>query len=450
MKPNPKYLLIFLILLSSLSADLKFSSSEVTTKGKEVELKGNVAIEHDFGTVYAQEATLTQSEGESGLPFLNAMLNSSVEIQFATNQTLKSETANIDFQKHEASMHSSKGKIIFSDPDTQITIQSQSLKCEWEQEGSKPKLKRLYADESVQISLGSDIYISADDIEYTSSSSHQGVLKFGSLRKEKPCLISIGDDLLKAKSATIELGNDTITLHRPIGKIATTFIENLNTDEIYFTSKNLILNRESGQISLSEQILVNGADFGQLTSNETVTFNTEKIDEKILFKGFCTKGESFLATDQGMKISCDGEIEFDYENKKLVAGANIKPILYQNGNIVIESNKMTLNKLKGAPELICFSDHVHFLAGSMVGNSGFLNYHPQEHLLEFFSSDKEKVVFYNQDSDTKMCADGITITYDPVTEENEIRGHGVVRITFDHTNQEQIIEVLNSCARHPF
>lgn len=438
------------LVTSALFADVEFSSNEVTTSGNEVKLKGNVSIKHDFGTINADSATLTQSSGQTPSSFLNAILESEVQIEFITNQTIRSESATIDFSKQEASLSSSDKQIIFFDPDTQITIQSQKFTCKWDEKDHKPQLKNIHADDRVQISFGSDMFLSADDADYTPTSDHKGILKLGSHGMEKPCLISIGDDLLKAESATIEIGSNTLILHRPIGQIATTFIDNIKASEISFTSKNLILDRASGKISLSEQILVDGAAFGQLISNDTVTFKTEKVDERILFKGFSANGESYLTTDAGMKISCNGEIAFDYEQKRLSADGYNTPILYQNGDLVIESQKITLDKLQGTPKLISFLDHVQFSAGGMIGNAGSLNYRPHEHTLEFFSSDEEKVVFYNPDSDTKMCADGITITRDPVTEDNEIRGHGVVKLTFDHKNREQIIEVLNSCAKHPF
>lgn len=445
-----KIVCLLTLMCASLFGDIQFSSKEVTTNGNEVVLKGNVFIKHNLGTISANEATLTQGTNSNEPSLMSACLKSCVEIQFSSNQTLHSENATIDFAHHTASLSSDDKQIFFFDPDKKITIQSKDLDCTWEDDHRNPRLISLLANNSVQISFGTDMFLHAENAEYCPNDEENGFLKLGSSRSEKPCLISIGDDLLKAESVTIDVENESMILHRPIGRIATAFVEKALPEEISFTSKNLLLNRKTGEISLSEQILVDAASFGHLISDDTVTFSTEKVDEKILFKGFSTQGRSYLTTDQGMKISCDGQIDFDYIGKKLTADGHETPILYQNGNLVIEARKVTLDKLQGTPKLISFYDQVNFSAGDMIGNAGSLNYRPTEHTLEFFSSEKENVVFYNKESDTKMCADGITITRDPDTQENVIHGHGIVKLTFDHKNREQIIEVLNSCVKHPF
>ncbi len=445
-----KLLPLLAIISAPLFGEIQFSSKEVSTSGNEVLLKGNVFIKHDLGTISANEATLLQGTKQDELPLLNASLKSSVEIQFATNQTLQSEAANINFADKSATLTSNERQIYFFDPDKKLTIQSKGIQCNWENQSDNSHLTSLFANDSVQISFGTDIFLHAQDAEYAPSETKSGILKLNSRSISEPCLVSIGDDLLKAESVTIEVDNETLILHRPIGKIATTFAKASIPEEITFTSKSLILDKKTGELFLTEQILVDGASFGHLISDDTVTFSTERVDEKMLFKGFSTKGKSFLTTDQGMKISCDGHIDFDYIEKTLVADGYDSHILYQNGDLVIESRKLTLDKLHGTPKLISFMDEVNFSAGGMVGNAGVLNYRPHEHALEFLSTEKENVVFYNADSDTKMCAEGITITRDPVTEDNIIQGHGVVKLTFDHKNREQIIEVLNSCVKHPF
>ncbi len=443
---------ILLLATSLLSAEVQFSSDEVISEGSEITLSGHVFIKHDFGTLSANKATLTQSSGANTPSFLSACLNSCVEIKFSSNQTLQSENALINFVDNTASLSSDDRQIFFFDPDRQITIQSQKIDCEWEGDQKDPKIKALTAQKSVQISLGSDIFIHAEEAIYAPSMTNNqyGTLTLNGSTNHKPCLISIGEDLLKADSVTIEMESETLILHKPIGKIATKIINMALPEEIFFTSKTLSWNRKTGEIVLTEQILIDGAEFGHLIAHDRVFFSTDIVDEKVLFKGFEAVGESTLTTTGGMSITCDGNIDFNYETKSLLASAGMKPLIYQNGDLVIESKKLTFDKVEGSPNVISFFDDVNFSAGAMLGKAGGLTYKPSEHILNFFSSGEENVVFYNKESDTKMSATAITITRDPVTEENIIQGHGVVKLTFDHKNREQIIEVLNSCVKHPF
>ncbi len=406
-----KSLPLFILVSTTLFGNIEFSSNEIKAHDNEILLKGDVLIKHPLGILTANEATLVQGGSHHQTPsFLSACLKSCVELQFGSEQTLLCEAATIDFVHNTASLTSPEKLISFFDPKRHTTIQSQNVDCEW----------------------------------------NDGHLKLNTHSTDHPCTILIGQDEVKADSATVEVENETLILYKPIGKIAANLISLTHPEEISFSSNILNWDRKSGEISLKENILVDGNSFGSMRSTDKISFATEKVDEKLLFKGFKATGKSHLITPGGMKIICDGDIEFDHDKRHLSAMSIVEPIVYENGDLRIEAHQLTFDQLEGNPKIISFYDHVTFSSGAMHGTAGGLTYRPEEHTLEFFSLDQENVVFHNRETDIKMSADSLSISRDPETKENIIQGHGIVKLTFDHKQRDELIEVISSCMKNSF
>lgn len=403
MKPFFPLLLSFPLILC---AHLEFSSQHVKSNGDEMVLTGNVHIQHALGILKAHEAHLQQDPSHGANALLSATLKSNVELLLSSHQSLTCEEAHIDFLHHAATLTSHHRAILYSDPAQHMTLRGHTFECEWEDQHHKPTLTSLRALNQVDLNFGDNLHLLAKQATLSRSSS-----------------------------STL----DTLKLLKPFGTLRTT------EEKISFDAGQLTFDHTQGELVLQKDISMEGPLFGKLTSSGNLTLYTENQKEGLFFHKFKTSGPTRFCALSGIELECDGTIDYNPNKRILQAEQGASALRFIKNDLTIESEHLSLTHEHQTPEEIIFTGQVTLLAGEMKGIATRLLYQPNDHILHLQGTQENPVTFTQANSSFILTAEGVRLAIDELTQEKVVHGEGVVKITFDHTQREQLTEAIHSC-----
>ena len=156
--------------------------------------------------------------------------------------------ANIEFSSNEVDAHESevvlKGNVLIKHPLGTLAAREATLFQEVANQDNSTFLSAsLRSGVELQFTSQQPLHCEAATIDFVHNQA--------SLSK-----VSVGQDQIKADSASLEMEKETLILYKPIGKIASNLINLTRPDEICFSSNILNWDRKTGELSLKENILV--------------------------------------------------------------------------------------------------------------------------------------------------------------------------------------------------
>lgn len=152
----------------------------------------------------------------------------------------------------------------------------------------------------------------------------------------------------------------------------------------------------------------------------------------------CVEGANFG------KLTCDSTIYFDLEKGKITKESGATPLVFTRPNLTVQSQTILLNMEKTKPMQITFRDDVKLFNNEIVGIAEAAMYDFVDHSIQLVSEPNKEVLFYNKEKSFSMAAPKIVI------EGNEVRGVGKVRFTFEETEKENILNLLQACLKNTF
>ncbi len=480
-----KQILPLLFCLTTLYADPVINPSSVSSTtaaydGNALLLSGHVVLDHELGSMQAEEASLERQEAGKDFPFSLIHLQKDVELQLKRGGILRCENAILDFQSLKGMLKSSENhKVIFSDTVVRknsvslpFRLMSQFIDLEIEKaaqgEGKNEyKVERLKATEDVVIDYADAFTLQAGCADYKNNlKGLKGVVSAFPKNGDTQCHLSHQGDLVDAASVHFDLESSLFSMQQPVGTLLSSLVPHLQKGSVEFRSKELTWDHLNAELTLTGGIHIEESSLGSLTSDGQVVLSQGTLKGKRYLKAIRATGNNMLqfndpnAQEKHTLVS-HGTFYLDRDQLKATlqspteddAVIEGKQIHYEESKIGIDADMATIEysilqsgalqpaslRLMGNVR-IASKDHLK----EQCGLADRVSYSPATKTLILAADPEQRVLFWDQEQALSVSAQEIHITQDPETKKQSVKGVGKVKFSFTEEENSLLSRLFTS------
>jgi len=481
-----KKFLPLLLSLTTLYADplidpSSLSSTTAKYDGNALLLSGHVVLDHNLGTMHAEEASLERQEIGKDFPFSLIQLQKEVQLQLKGGGALQCANALLDFQSLTGVLTSSNTeKVIFSDTlvrKNNISIPFRLMShlidleiAKTEQPGNKSDytLDKLRANQDVIIDYANAFTLRADHAEYKNGKEGiKGIVSAFPKNSESSCLLAHEGDVVEAASVHFDLDSSLLSMDQPTGTLLSSLVPHLQKGSLIFRSKELIWDHLNATLTLKGGIQIEESSLGSLTSDGEVILTQGSLKGKKYLKAIRATGNNMLQfTDQTSNqihtLVSHGSFLLERDQLSAVLKSPLvddlvpegKQIHYEESEIgidadtaIIDYSIMQSGKLE--PASLRLAGNVRIASkdlskGERYGLADRLSYSPATQTLILAADPDQRVLFWDKEQALTVSAQEIHITQDPGTKKQSVKGVGTVKFSFTQEEQSLFSRLFTS------
>jgi lipopolysaccharide export system protein LptA len=393
-----------LILLSSLSLmaheQVALTSKMASYNGSSIELSGDVELQHQLGTLYADQMTLSQGDGTTKVRFPVMKLENNVRFAFANGSQLICDKADLNYLtlSGQFSAGAQQPYVIYSDLLTRsdhrplpFLIQSRRMNVTFAEKpsegGVQSYINTIDAEEDVQVSYHQHFRAFADKAVYSRQDLEEGkprgFIALEALGNEGKCqLTSPAGDLIDANQIQIDIKKRSVAFIQPRGKIQSSGTG--STEGLSFVAHLMNWNIPEETIILNEQVVLDDP-IGTIHADK-ITMHYRSEEGHIIPLEFIVEGNVQMMNRMGR----------------------------EQGTSVVQ---------------YALADRAVYQA---VGQE-----------MSLTSEEGHRVLFFDKVNNIHVSAAELNVKRDPATNKDTVRGAGDVRFNFVEQELEQLRKQFN-------
>lgn len=496
---------IFLVLLTMetcLAAEamedeetMTIDSTEVQYDGNKVLLNGEVVLEHELGTIYANEVIMTSPAGEKKFRLGTFDMNKNVKFVLSEGGQLTCARAQLDYQTLIGRFYGDADQefVIYVENCRDKTnparwfpliVKSRQMILHINRGGGSASSKQktyisdIVAENQVTVNYNHDFIAAADYATYQRQTSQAE----SSQNRAMPGLITLrafdvngicqvtnrNGDLITANQIGIDTQKQQICFSYPKGSLFTAQ-EGRHIERVDFSSDTLLWDDKNDVMTLREHVAINQKGVGRLTTEDEVKFYQHQIEGKNQIGTIESTGKTVLTrTDEDKDLShvvtCYGKLVVDHIHLAMTMESPLddagnvlegQQVFYQDPMGEIFADKALIEyEMVGktiTPKKLTLIGHVRLLDNTEVQKgagapltkyalSDKLEYYPSQKEVVFTADQGRRVLFYSQANDLQVSAPALKIKRDEVTHKKSIKGVGDVRFSFIEHEFDQLKE----------
>lgn len=483
MKNRLHPLLFLLFVFTPLAAEeepLVIDSGYADYDGKKITLSGDVTVEHEIGTISANHMVLTSASDQKKTRFAHLAMEDSVKIALKDGGQLCCSQANLDYQTLLGKFFGDQQQeyVVYIEncrdkggARVPLVVKSKQMELtlgrDEEKSSSSPKsfVKEIVAEDHVTINYNHDFVASSDIATYQRLPSEKaltGLISLRSVKNKGICQVTNRNgDLVHANQISIDTQKRNLHFAFPKGSIVTASLSG-EPQRVDFSSDSLTWDEAREMLSLHDNIIVNQEGIGNLTNNQKVNVYQHKNKGKKQLRCIESLGETALTYTDEEKgfdhtVTTYGKMFIDHENLTTA----LESPMDENGCVLEEkqvhfydhlgeifADKATLNyeesghsikpiklTLEGRVHLLNRKDTESFLQYAI---SDKVEYHPKTKEMILSANPGNRVLFFDKINNIQVSAPKLTITRDPKSNKDHIKGSGDVRFSFLEQEIEQL------------
>jgi lipopolysaccharide export system protein LptA len=464
-------------------------ADHVNYDGKSIVLTGNAVVDHELGTLAAQEIHLRSLPGEKS--FSELEMRDRVAITFKEGGSLSCSQASLDYRTQSGVFSGSveneyvtyaencRGKKQETIP---LIVKSRQMSLKLAKENAaKSKtpsqvIKEIIANDTVTLSYNHDYIITSDDAVY-----HRDSLAASANAREALCGLIVmhaaeeghcqitnrQGDVIRAVEIMVDTIKRQITLNMPRG----TFQRMKDTNGIGcidFTADILVWDEGEGKLVLRDNVKVNQKGMGNLQTAKELRIFQKIVDGQKSLSAIETDEDTILTyseDDQTLSymLTCYGPMKVDHQKMetKLYSPKDSGGCVPENKQVFFEDAKGEIYADKALIQYRCNDHAVIPYKVILVGNvrifnrlnasdddAAAANQYALADRVDFFPSTKEmvfkaapghRVLFFDKVNNLEVSAPAVKIIRDrSATKEAVVQGMGDVRFSFLEHEFEQL------------
>ncbi|NGX51129.1 MAG: hypothetical protein K1060chlam2_00987 [Chlamydiae bacterium] len=439
------------LILASLPISPNLSSDSASYDGEILYLEGNVSLEHELGRMEAGSAKLHKNEESDELPFSEIHLQSGVSLSFQNHAELFCHAAHLDFQNLRGTFTSERNPVVYRDSlEKKFELRGREIDLTLIREGGTCAIDSLLARDDVHIVFGGEYHLDSDRALFQSG----GLLKAFSHQEKKWCHLTHEEDIFDAATITIDLNKNLLLMEESIGVISS-FFPSRPERRCHVFSKLLIVDRADETLTLQGDVVIEDPFLGKLVGEESVRLKQKSRFGKKSIETIEAVGKTVLISRKGLKLTSFGTLELNRDRLELrcvsptVDGSTPldKQLIYVRGDLTLYADSASLEcSFKGLslePHLINLDGNVRIFSSNPsrpfhCGTADHIRYNPTTSEIHLYADRGEHVLFWHKEKKLKLSAPEILITTDPESNEETIKGIGVVQFSVNHDDDAQL------------
>lgn len=407
--------------------------------GSEITLKGNVHLEHSFGSLTSENAHITKESSHSK-EFQKVHLEKNVMLTLPSGSTLSSDLLDLDAPKRTIELKSIKDSVRFNGViDNKILVlKSPKMMITLKQESSKKDfqdyIEKIEAFTKVDALYQNLFSLSAGSATYMSDSNS---LTFLPKEFELCRVYSPNSSEIFSSKITFDQKQHLITFNEPRGTLTSflkdaplSFSSNTLTWE---ESKNLLTLHDAVEVHYLENTIKNDQEIQLLLNRESKNNGIQKMS---------SSGTTHLFHEQGFTITCTGLVTIDHEQSCLTMQSDpSSQVTYQDKTGSLKADKVSIDYTQADNKMslkkITFFGNVSSMNQDEEGKelryalADLVYYFPETKELNLKAFPGKKVLFFDSIKKIEISADEIQMNQDPETQKEHIKTKGRVRMIFD-------------------
>ncbi len=443
------------------------SSQEASYDGAALHLLGNVTLDHAFGTMTSQEATLDKAENDKEFPFSRMVLEKDVIVHIASSGKLTCDEASLDFCSFDATFQADSGKkVIFEDQLGTSTGRKKDFYLEAPAafmkigQVSGDEKKRNYYIQSMEISKNAllkwdnqitieapRLIFSKPDPEERGKSFLGEVMAYAD--ETTRCILRKESDCIYADRIQFDIGQEMIALANAEGIVESIQFFN-QSSPIKFKADKLFWDQKKNILTLQDHVRCEDKIVGFYSTDKSLTLFFEEEEGKKQLKSLHALGPTeLLMKDEKNhtehRLFCPGVMDVHNQDLQAVLTAGVgEQIEYSYTEGVVYANKATIDyslidgrmrpvsiQLKGEVTLVsnnqeilrcCRADRIQTSLDTQS--------------MVMYAESGKKVLFFDEERGLNISALEVHITKDPQTRQEKIQGVGHVRFSFEDEEKE--------------
>jgi lipopolysaccharide export system protein LptA len=220
------------------------------------------------------------------------------------------------------------------------------------------------------------------------------------------------------------------------------------TKPVQFNAGTLIWNEKKNRLTLQDHVSIVSDPFGTLTTEGKVELELKDVNGQMILEKLIVDGNSSSVvqpnTQYSMNIQCNGHVEVNH-SKKTITMQSPSQVEIKTDTGILSSDKITLNysleEDRFVPKYTVLEGNVKLRNHIMVDvrRPGPLDqYALADRVVIDLPTDTfvlsgvngKRILFYDRINNLKMSAPEITVSKDPQTHKQVVKGKGDVRFTF--------------------
>lgn len=432
-----KYLALFLLPSLIFASPTVIESDDAVYNGKSMILNGNVSLKHDYGTLSAQKADLSEPMKDFEFRYLHLQDKVTLSLK---DSTLNCARFDLDTKLGIGELFGEDEPILLSGMFQNKSLNMTCPEIELTFNTIGKELELMKAKDKVQASYSTQFKLNADSALFKQKEQCLTFLP--------PCaLTSLGKTEVEGSQIDLFLDKKEICFQKPKGQI---FPPASNEKALYFSGDLMSWKEDSGILRLNSNIKMT-FETARLKNSDEVRLI---LKDKRTLQTIESVGPTTLSCDGGITLFCMGKTEVDMEKRQVTLNATSKTNQVQytdpTGNLKADEMILYYSQEEGklVPNKITFKGNVSALNNASFDKqetgcierfavADFVTYIPADKEITLKALPGKKVLFFDKIKNIQISADEI-IADKRETEHIKTKGH--VRMVFNEKEVHQIKE----------
>ncbi|MBP7074214.1 MAG: hypothetical protein KBA81_02390 [Rhabdochlamydiaceae bacterium] len=416
------------------------ASKSASYDGSVLILDGDVSLEHGFGKMKAEKAVLThEQKGQAEFPFTTIDLAEAVHLSLSTDAQIDCERATLDFSTMKGILTSPQNVHYVDKINlTPFELFSPHLDLQMMKNAEKKEsydIEKAYAQNGVHLIYDQVYHLNTESILF--ANDH--------IRSDgDACTWTYQNDRVDAEKFDLELSQNHLHLMKAAGHMSS-FLKG----EVNFTADDLYWKHTENHLVLKGTPKVQETSLGTIDSSQEIDLilKEQKLDK------LKTLGSTTLTSHKGHILKTEGPLEIDSEKSLAIIHPHPTQLLYQEEEMTLAANEAQIfyredeqglhpEKIELQGKIKIFSQEKEGPARRGIADT--LTYHPDTRTCILKADPGQKVLFMRDQDQLRISANEVHITYNPATQEQEVRGIGHVVLSLSPEEQN----LLNQVFRH--
>lgn len=434
------------------------SSSSADYNGNTLILKGNVALDHGFGKMLAEQAFLEKQEPGKDFPFSFIRLLNDVHV-VTTDAEIKCETADLDFINLKGTLLPKlQDKVTYHEKQRPLRLMSDAVEIEIEKKGFDGKkmtyqLNNLNAKGDVIIDFAKTFTLRADRAHYANV-HNKGILTIFPEGEQGLCYLTQEGNQVAATQIALDCGMSRLNFLNPSGRLLSSFVPQIKNAEMLFNAKELIWDHLKNTLSLKGNVHVEETSLGTIDTDGILQIAQSKHEGKRFLKSIRSQGKTTLTySDPSLHdthtLTTYGPMILDREHMRLTIESPLqngkvghdKQLVYTESDLTVSADKALVEYalVDGhlQPVSLLLKGNVHVSSANatdpaLCGLSDRILFSHATKTLILSADPSKKVLFWDEEQGVSISSQEIHVTQDPTTHKRAIKGVGSVKFAFSN------------------
>ncbi len=417
------------------------ASNSASYDGSILILDGEVSLEHGFGKMKAEKAVLTrQLQGQEEFPFTCIELAESVHLALTTEAQVDCERASLDFTTMQGVLTSPQN-VHYVDTINSIPFElfSPHLDLQMKKNKEAYDIERAHAQKGVHLIYNKLYHLKTESIIFAQDSLHSdGSPCSWTYESDQAENDRIENNKVDAEKFDLDLAQNHLLLKKAKGHLSS-----FSKGKVQFTADDLDWKHTENHLILRGSPQVQETSLGTITSSQEI----DLILKEQKLHSLKTEGSTQMVSHKGHTLKTEGSLDVDGEKKLAVIHPHATQLLYQEEEMSLLADEAQMHYREDEqglhPERLELQGHIKIFSQDRRGIADTLTYNPETRTCILKALPGQKVLFMRDQDQLCISANEVHITYNPVTNEQEVRGVGHITMTLSPEEQNLLNQVFH-------